>query len=126
MNTGKIAYRLGAAFYILWGMLHLYAAYISYQLGNGQGDQFVMSKLQQNGWNLAFISIACIAVAATMNWRNSRLGFWINAIMVSITDIGFVVLILLPGIQTDLVGPILWLLGLAGTSIGILRAPSTA
>lgn len=126
MDTAKFAYRAGAVCYFLWGVLHIYAAWLSYTLADGTTDSFVGSKLQQNGWNLAFISIVCIYVALRMNWRNSRLGFWINAIMVSVTDIGFVVLILLPGIATDLLGPILWLLGLAGTAYGISRAGTTA
>lgn len=103
-------------------MLHIYAAWISYALADGVSDPFIGSKLQQNGWNLAFISIVCIDVAIRLNWRNSRTGFWVNAVMVSVTDIGFIVLILLPGIATDLLGPILWLLGLTGTAIGYARA----
>lgn len=126
MDTAKLAYRAGAICYLLWGLLHIYAAWLSYTLADGTTDSFVGSKLQQNGWNLAFLSIVCIYVAIRLNWRNSRLGFWINAIMVSATDIGFIVLILLPGIATDLLGPILWLLGLAGTAYGIVRAPGTA
>ena len=126
MDTAKIAYPAGAICYLLWGLLHIYAAWLSYTLADGSTDSFVGSKLQQNGWNLAFISLVCIYVALRLNWRNSRLGFWINAIMVSATDIGFIVLILLPGIAIDLLGPILWLLGLAGTAYGYARAPTTA
>jgi hypothetical protein len=61
-------------------------------------------------------------VAAVLNWRNARLGLWINAIMVSLTDIGFLVLIWGPGVSTDLLGPILWLIALAGTGVGRARA----
>lgn len=124
-SVGGWAFKAGAVFYVLWGLLHLYAAFLSFQLGGEQEFGLVQSKLYQNGWNLAAISTACIAVAAMLNWRNSRLGFWINAIMVSVTDIGFIVLVLIPGVSNDVLGPILWLLGLAGTGYGYFRAERT-
>jgi hypothetical protein len=122
MTNGLLAARIGAGFYVLWGLLHLYAAWLSFTLGAGIEDAFVVSKLQQNGWNLGFIALASIVIAVWLNWRNDRLGFWINALMVSITDLGFVVLILLPGVSQDWLGPALWLAGLAGTAIGRSRA----
>lgn len=125
MNLGTLAARAGAVSYTLWGLLHLYAAWISFNLGEGLEDAFIVSKLQQNGWNLAFISLACIFVAVRLNWRNSRIGFWWNLIMVSITDMGFVVLVLWPGISQDLLGPILWILGAILTGIGQLRGKTT-
>ena len=126
MDFAKLAYRAGAVFYVLWGLLHLYAAWISFNAGAGIDDPFAVSKLQQNGWNLGAISFACIAIAVLLNWRNSRLGYWLNLIMVSVTDIGFIVLVLLPGVSQDILGPILWLLAVVLTSIGYLRAPRTA
>jgi hypothetical protein len=122
MPAALIAARTGAVFYILWGALHIYAAWLSFELAAGLTDAQVVSKLQQNGWNLGFIALACIVVAAVLNWRNARLGFWINAIMVSLTDIGFLVLIWGPGVSTDLLGPILWLIALVATGIGRARA----
>jgi hypothetical protein len=124
-NIGKLAYRAGATLYVLWGLLHLYAAWLSFQLGAPIVDAVVQSKLYQNGWNLGFASVAVILVAILMNWRNSLRGFWINAILVSTLDIGFMVLIYFPGVATDLLGPALWILALACTIFGILKAERT-
>jgi hypothetical protein len=69
--------------------------------------------------------VLCIAIAVSMNWRNSRRGYWANLVLVSATDLGFVVLILLPGIAHELLGPILWVLALIFTTIGYLAAERT-
>ncbi len=117
--------RVGAVLYVLWGLMHLYAAWLSFQLGAGVADGDVQSKVYQNGWNLGYIALFCIAVAVIFNWRNSLTGYVLNAVTVSITDIGFLVLIYWPGHSDDLIGPITWLLALAFTTLGILLAPRT-
>jgi hypothetical protein len=111
-------HRIGAVFYILWGILHLYAAWLGYRLGADEATGFAQGKLFQNAWNLAYISLFVIAIAAAFNWRNSTLGFWLNLFTISVVDIGFIVLIMLPGYSTDVLGPILWLMGLAFSTVG--------
>jgi hypothetical protein len=118
--------RLGAIFYVLWGLLHLYAAYVSYKLGVDEATGFAQGKLFQNAWNLAYISLFGIFVAVVWNWRNSALGYWLNAVTISATDIGFIVLIMAPGYSTDVLGPVLWLLGLGFTTVGYVSNARTA
>ncbi len=120
------AHRLGAICYVLWGILHIFAAYISYQLALGEPAGFSQGKLFQNAWSLASISVLCIFVAAVWNWRNGRIGYWLNLLTVSVTDIGFLVLIYAPGYSTDLLGPALWLLAAALTTVGYLANARTA
>ncbi len=122
----KWTYRTGAIFYILWGLLHLVAAYRGYELGVEQKAGLVQGKLFQGAWNMAFLALLAIAIAILFNWRNSRLGYWLNAITISVTDIGFIVLVLLPDYSSDYIGPVLWLLGLAFSTIGIRAASSTS
>ncbi len=120
------AHRLGAVCYVLWGILHIYAAYLSYQLALDEPSGFAQGKLLQNAWSLAYISLLCIFVAAVWNWNNSRTGYWLNLFTVSVTDIGFLVLIYAPGYSTDLIGPALWLLALALTTVGYMANARTA
>jgi hypothetical protein len=40
---------------------------------------------------------AAIVLALTLNWRNDRLGFWVNGVMVGIADIPFILFVLMPG-----------------------------
>jgi len=125
-NAKQITHRLGAVFYVLWGVLHIYAVYLIYVLGTTQEPGMVQGRLYQDAWNLLYLSIFVIVVAVVYNWRNSSLGYWLNLITVSVTDIGFVVLILVPGYSTDILGPILWILGAIFSTIGFLINPKTA
>ena len=120
------SYRAGAVFYVLWGLLHLYAAWLGFELAATEGVGMVQAKLYQNAWNLGYIALFSIAIGAALNWRNSAIGYWLNIVTVSVTDIGFIIFVLLPGHSTDLLGPILWLIAATLTTVGYLARPRTA
>uniref|UniRef100_UPI00227F3A31 hypothetical protein n=1 Tax=Escherichia coli TaxID=562 RepID=UPI00227F3A31 len=49
-----------------------------------------------------------------LNWRNDIRGWWINLAVVSATDIGFIIYILIPGytpIWPGILGPLFWAVG---------------
>ena len=115
--------QIGAAFYVLWGALHLQAAYLVYRLAARQPASMVRGRLQQSAWNLAFFAILVMVVAVVFNWNNSALGYWINLITASVTDLGFIVFILAPGylpLRPGALGPILWLLATLFSTLGLL------
>lgn len=115
----------GSVFYILWGLLHFTAAHAIYNLGVDQGPGMAQGRLWQDAFFLFLISCATIYVAIKYNWRNSRLGYWLNFFIVGIEDILFIILIVMPGyvpVQTLLTGPLLWILGLACTSIAYSKS----
>ena len=56
------------------------------------------------------------------NWRNSALGYWLNLIVVSAADLGFVIFVLMPGDVAPfpgILGPVFWLAGLLFTTLGV-------
>jgi hypothetical protein len=111
--------RIGAAFYVLWGLVHYNAAYGVYQLAQSTPLTIEHGRLQQLAFYLASFATAGI-VLATLNWRNSRLGFWSNAVVVGIGDIPFILFVLVPGyvpVWPGIVGPVLWIAALACTAI---------
>ena len=115
--------RLGAIFYILWGGLHIMAAYKVYALGQTLDPGMVQARLFQNASFLLFFAIFAIAVAIAFNWKNSPLGFWLNLIIVSAADIGFIFFVLVPGYIPPVpgaFGPILWILAAVTSAVAIM------
>ena len=63
--------------------------------------------------------------AVLLNWKNSRLGYWLNLVVVSAADIGFIVTVLMPGyvpLVPGALGPFLWVVAILFSTLGILSA----
>lgn len=113
--------QIGAIFYIAWGVMHLNAALMVYKLGERQTAGMVQGRIYQNAWNLAAFAVAVIAVAVLYNWLNNPLGYWLNLALTSITDLGFILFVIVPGylpLWPGLLGPALWILGMLFSTLG--------
>lgn len=113
--------RSGAVVYVLWGILHLEAARRVYALGQTLDPGMVQARIFQDAWNLLFFALFGIVVAMVYNWKNSRMGFWLNATVISAGDIGFILALLIPGYLPWVpagLGPLLWIIALALTAAG--------
>ena len=122
--TTTLLARTGAVLYLLWGVLHIVAAYKVYALGQSLEPGMVQGRIFQGAWNLLFFALFGLVVAIKFNWHNSKLGYWLNAVVVSAGDIGFVLFLLVPGYLPWLpgaLGPVLWLLALAFSTAAIYR-----
>lgn len=116
--------KAGAIFYVIWGLLHVQAAYLVYLLGTSMAPSMAQGRIYQNAWNLLCFAISAMAVATGLNWRNSKLGYIINLAIVSVTDIGFVLFVLMPGylpIWPGIAGPVFWIVGAACSTIALRR-----
>ena len=116
-------YQTGAVLYILWGLLHLFAAFQVFKLGSRLGPGVVQGRIYQNALNLACFAIIVIVIAVVYNWENSPLGYWLNLVLASITDIGFIIYILMPGylpLRPGILGPVLWILATVFSTLGII------
>ena len=121
--------RWGAASYVIWSILHLSAAYAVYKLAVGVPVSMVQGRLLQDAFNLLAFSVAGAGTAIVLNWRNDIRGYWINAAIISVADLGFVFFVLIPGhmpIWPGVVGPVFWLVGLILTTLGITARDSVA
>jgi hypothetical protein len=119
--------RIGAVMYVLWGLLHIVAAFKVYSLGQALEQGMLQGRIFQGAWSLLFFAVFGIVVAVLYNWKNNKMGYWLNLVVVSVADVGFIITILLPAylpVSPGIIGPILWLLALAFTTIGI-RAKNT-
>ena len=117
--------KVGAAAYVMWGILHIQAARLVFLLGDSLDPGMVQGRIYQDAFSLLFFAIFGIAVAVWLNWRNSRLGYWLNLVVISAADIGFIVYVLLPG-HVPLVpgglGPLLWVVAIIFSTLGILKS----
>src|SRR5262249_24411267 len=83
--------------------------------------------LAQHAWNLAVFGFFAVIVGAVLNWRNSRIGYWLNLGVVSGATLGFIFAILIPGyirLVDGLWGPALWVLAVCFSTIGFLAGPT--
>ena len=120
--------KIGAVLYILWGMLHIIAAYKVFSLGQTLEQGMIQGRLYQDAWNLLFFAFFGIVVAILYNWKNNKTGYWLNLVVVSAGDIGFIITILLPGylpLVPGAIGPIIWLLALSFSTMAILKVNNT-
>lgn len=132
-NLQSYAHRIGAIFFMLWGLLHIVGAGVLLWGVPNEGASSVLSTIgsalpPQNAaptpealigailayyaWNLVWIGGLVLVVGAVYNWRNSRPAFWLNLFVVSATDIGLIYLLLIPGYMAwsdGLLGIVLWL-----------------
>jgi hypothetical protein len=121
-------HKIGAVLYLLWGLLHVKAAIATYQLGMTLEPGIVQGRVYQDAWNLAFFAISVSVIAVLLNWRNSRLGFWLNFSLATVTDLGFIFHVLAPGyipMVPGVVGPVLWVLAVIFTAIAIRKSDYT-
>ena len=120
--------KLASITYVLWGILHIVAARKVYVLGQTLESGMVQGRIFQDAWNLLFFAIFGIVVGILLNWKNSRLGYWLNLVVVSAADIGYIVFLLIPGyvpFMPGALGPILWILAVLFSTIGIMRDSKT-
>jgi hypothetical protein len=126
MQTAKWAARIGAGFYVLWGLFHLVAANSVFVLAE-QSTGMVRGRLLQDAFYLVFFAISGILMAVLLNWRNDKQGYWMNGTLLAFADIPFILFVLVPGLipwGPGLAGPILWLAAFIFTSVGRFSAES--
>ena len=113
--------RIGAVLYIIWGLLHIAAAFDEFALARTLDHGLLQGKINQQGWDLLFFAVFAIVVAVRYIWKNDPLGYWLNLIVVSSADIGFLIFVFFPGNTTifpSILGPIFWILAAIFTTVG--------
>jgi len=118
--TKPVLPMIGAALYTVWGLLHLMAAASVYRLATSFDPGMVQGRLYQSAWNLLFFAVFAIVVAVFFNRKNTRTGYWLNLVVVSVTDIGFIAFVMMPGylpVWPGVLGPFFWVAGAVVTTL---------
>jgi hypothetical protein len=121
----KIAAKLGALLYVSWGFLHFTAAYGVYKLAQNLPATMAQGRLMQTAFYLAAFAATAIVLALTLNWRNDRVGFWVNGVMVGLVDTPFILFVLIPGYAPwwpGLLGPLFWIAAFSVTGLARMGA----
>ena len=121
-------HRIGAVFYVMWGILHLNAANMLYQLSATLDPGVLEARVVQAAWHLAFFGVVAIAVGMRWNWRTSALGYWINIVTLTVVDLGFIVIVFIPYLPfwPAVLGPLFWVLAVIFSTTGYVKEPRTA
>lgn len=117
--------RIGAAFYVVWGVLHLVAAQKVWTLAQSLDAGMVQGRVFQDAAYLLFFAVFGIYIAVRYNWRNSNFGYWLNLLAISAADIPYIVFVLLPGYVPTIPGangPIVWVLAVIFSTLAYLAA----
>src|SRR5260370_16932151 len=97
MQIAIWAARIGAVFYVLWGIIHLVAANAVYALAE-QSTGMVRGRLLQDAFYLLFFALAVILMAMLLNWRNDKQGYSMHGTLIAFADIPFVLFVLVPAV----------------------------
>lgn len=144
-ETNRLA-KTGAVFYVLWGLAHVAGAVVqlvTLQSAGGVGLTAMISTARpfdpaavgafpeaaaafmgMGAMNILWIGLLVTTVAATLNWRNSRGGYWLNLALVGGTDLALVLALLLPGVMSwadGAIGLTLFALALVFSTLGRRR-----
>ncbi|MDA0734063.1 MAG: hypothetical protein O2909_10760 [Chloroflexi bacterium] len=139
------AYKIGAIFYALWGILHIVGgavilaadattqvAMFGSATANTEAIQdpgpIVHAALSFHAYNLMWMGLLSLVIAVVLNWKNSPTGYWINLVITGAADIGLIVFLLAPrhmAILDGIPGPTLWVLAAVFSTIGLLKARKT-
>ena len=136
------AYKIGAVFYVLWGLLHIVGGGALLLQAINEGATPVLATIGSNvpaieiptiasdltaavlayyAWNVLWIGVLVTVIGARLNWQNNRLGYWLNLTIVSIVDGGLLIMLVFPGYMTwadGMVGVVLWIPALVFSTIG--------
>lgn len=143
-QTGNIVFaRIGAFCFVLWGVMHIVVGGLMLRRSMTAGgiaavellgrafpsDGFsptvagvTTALIEQHAWDLLWFGAFAVVVGVTMNWKNSRTGYWFNLAIVSLADVGFIVAIVIPGytpLVSGLSAPALWILGAAFSGLAL-------
>ena len=146
----RISYhKVGAVIYGMWGLIHVAGgamlladatsdnptkALIS--IGSAFNETEIPAVthpslegvLAFHSFNLLWMGLVAAIVAFTMNWKNSKAGFWFNTAIIGFADIGLIVFMLAPGIvkfEEGIIGPVLWPLGILFLLLGLKKKKLT-
>ena len=88
--------RLGALCYAAWGLFHCKVAADIWHLGATEHG-LAQGRLYQLAAYMLTVALFVLVVGLWRNWRNDRLGYWLNLVVAGWADSIWVAVVVLPG-----------------------------
>lgn len=106
--------RAAAVVLAVWAFMHVGAAVSTWMTAGTVDGPLAAARIQQNAWHLFGMAII-VGILTPWIWRR-RLGSAVVAVAITtFTDLGFIILLLLPGIVPivpGIFGPSIWMMAL--------------
>ena len=125
-STTNIAAKIGAIFYIMWGILHIYVGImvLSKLLAHGLPIGTDAGRSVMYFWLATIIGVQATLIGIFLNWRNDRAGYWLNMGISTAGDVGLVIFMMIPGnlpFDQGISGPILWAHALIFSTYALIK-----
>jgi hypothetical protein len=142
--------KIGAVFYLLWGLLHVMGgflmlgaasadmgSYLQVLMGEGAAladistnseaaTSATMQVFAYHAFNLTWLGILVSVVAVVSNWKNQASGFWFNLALVGLIDLGLIVYMVVPSVIPSSdpwwLGPVLYVVAVIFSAIGLRQS----
>lgn len=126
----RVSTLIGSLFYLVWAALHIQAGLAVVGLGDKIATGMAQGRIYQDAWTLLFAAAVVAVVSGLTIWRVSTAGYWVTLAVATVTDVGFIVFVLVPGylpLWPGLQGPICWIVGSVFATVGIVlrQRPTT-
>jgi hypothetical protein len=95
-HLSQNAARIGALLYSAWGLFHIHVAWDIYELGTTQ-DGIARGRTFQLAAYMLTIAVFVVVIGLLLNWRNNRIGYWLNLCVAGWADSVWVFVVVLPG-----------------------------
>ncbi|MGF1482200.1 MAG: hypothetical protein ACFB4I_22430 [Cyanophyceae cyanobacterium] len=122
-------HKIGAVCYGLWGLWHIRVVASMFASASTELEGVLQARIYQGAFHILWFAVGAIALAILFNWRNSRLGYWANLIMIGWTEVGLLLFFIVPGyfpwLPTGFVGPLLWIFAVLLTTLGFYLCPQS-
>lgn len=123
-------HKIGAVLYGLWGFWHFQVVARTFDAATQMEQGVLQARIHQGAFHILWFAVGAIAIAILFNWRNSRIGYWANLIMIGWTEVGLLRFFILPGyfpwLPTGFIGPLLWVLAVLFSTLGYCLNPKKA
>ena len=124
-STHATAWKVAAALWVVWGLVHLGAGVLSLSVSTTEMVQNIADAvpdeelevsypdaagavLDQHAWNLAWFGVVAL-IGAAFIWRGNRTAIWVTALVAGLADIGYFLFLDLGGYVNFVPGTVMTL-----------------